>query len=58
VKTALPEGERTLEEAWQRRRQELGTWEPSGGWLNESPAIRRPANRALSFFSRLAESRS
>jgi hypothetical protein len=33
IKTALPEAARTLEQAWQRRRQELAGWQPSGGWL-------------------------
>jgi hypothetical protein len=33
VKTALPEAARALEAAWQRRRQELGGWQPSSGWL-------------------------
>jgi hypothetical protein len=33
LKTALPEAARALEEAWQRRRQELAGWQPSGGWL-------------------------
>ena len=33
VKAALPEAARTLEAAWQRRRQELAGWQPSSGWL-------------------------
>lgn len=33
VKTALPEAAKALEQAWQRRRQELAGWQPSGGWL-------------------------
>lgn len=33
VKTATPEAVKALEQAWQRRRQELGGWQPSNGWL-------------------------
>ncbi|HEY4369418.1 MAG TPA: hypothetical protein VGN07_19450 [Steroidobacteraceae bacterium] len=36
----LPEASRALEQAWQRRRQELAGWQPSGGWLIERNAIR------------------
>jgi hypothetical protein len=32
---ALPEAAKALEQAWQRRRQELAGWQPSGGWLVE-----------------------
>lgn len=35
VKTALPDAAKALELAWQRRRQELAGWQPSGGWLVE-----------------------
>jgi hypothetical protein len=33
VHLALPEASKALEQAWQRRRQELAGWQPSGGWL-------------------------
>lgn len=33
VKAALPDAAQSLERAWQRRRQELAGWQPSGGWL-------------------------
>ena len=33
VHLALPEAAKALEQAWQRRRQELAGWQPSGGWL-------------------------
>jgi hypothetical protein len=33
VKLALPEAAKALEQAWQRRRQELAAWQPSSGWL-------------------------
>ena len=33
VKAALPEAAKALEQAWQRRRQELAGWQPSNGWL-------------------------
>jgi len=33
VQTTLPEAAKTLEQARQRRREELANWEPSGGWL-------------------------
>jgi hypothetical protein len=35
VKTVPHESTKALEDAWRRRRQELGTWHPSGGWLIE-----------------------
>jgi hypothetical protein len=42
VQLALPEAARALEQAWQRRRQELGSWQPSGGWLiDQNIAVRR-----------------
>lgn len=46
VQLALPEAARALEQAWQRRRQELGSWQPSGGWLidqhiDQNAAVRR-----------------
>jgi hypothetical protein len=44
VKTALPETARMLEQAWQRRRQELAGWQPSSGWLiDPRVAARRTA---------------
>lgn len=33
IPLALPEAAKALEAAWQRRRQELGNWQPSNGWL-------------------------
>ncbi len=33
VNTTLPDAARALEQAWQRRRQELAGWQPSNGWL-------------------------
>jgi hypothetical protein len=33
VKAALPDAAKALEQAWQRRRQELAGWQPSNGWL-------------------------
>lgn len=42
VPLALPEAAKALEAAWQRRRQELGDWQPSNGWLIEpAPGVRR-----------------
>jgi hypothetical protein len=42
IPLALPEAAKALEEAWQRRRQELGNWQPSNGWLIEPAAsVRR-----------------
>ncbi len=38
VQTVPPEAARSLELAWQRRRQELGDWRPSRGWLTEMRA--------------------
>jgi hypothetical protein len=40
VKTALPEAAKALEQAWQRRRQELAGWQPSGGWLIDPRLVR------------------
>lgn len=33
LKIAQPEAVKALEQAWQKRRRELGSWQPSGGWL-------------------------
>ena len=33
VQTTSPEAVRTLEQARQRRREELADWQPSAGWL-------------------------
>lgn len=42
VPLALPEAAKALEQAWQRRRQELGNWQPSNGWLvDPAPSVRR-----------------
>jgi hypothetical protein len=38
IPLALPEAARALEEAWQRRRQELAGWQPSNGWLIDPAA--------------------
>ncbi len=35
IPLALPEAAKALEAAWQRRREELGNWQPSNGWLIE-----------------------
>ena len=44
VPLALPEAAKALEEARQRRRQELAGWQPSNGWLIEPiKSIRRSA---------------
>ena len=33
VKLVLPDAAKALEQAWQQRRRELASWQPSGGWL-------------------------
>jgi len=33
VKTVPTEAARALEQAWQKRRQELAGWQPTSGWL-------------------------
>jgi hypothetical protein len=38
VKLVEPEAVKALEQAWQRRRRELASWRPSGGWLLEQRA--------------------
>jgi hypothetical protein len=38
VATVPPELAKTLEQAWQRRREELAGWQPSGGWLIDQQA--------------------
>jgi len=44
VKAALPEAARALEQAWQRRRQELAGWQPTNGWLvDPRTGVRRSA---------------
>ena len=40
VKLALPDAARALEQAWQRRRQELAGWQPSNGWLIDPRMVR------------------
>lgn len=45
VQTTLPEAAKMLEQAWQRRREELANWQPSGGWLAD-PRKARPLVRA------------
>lgn len=45
IPLALPEAAKALEEAWQRRRQELAGWQPSNGWLiDPQEGSRRTAN--------------
>jgi hypothetical protein len=40
----MPETARMLEQAWQRRRQELAGWQPASGWLiDPRVAVRRAA---------------
>lgn len=41
VKTVQPEAAKALEQAWQRRRQELAGWQPTNGWLIEQSLARR-----------------
>lgn len=41
VKAVLPEAAKALEQAWQRRRQELAGWQPASGWLLEPRAEKR-----------------
>jgi len=44
VPLAAPEAAKALEQAWQRRRQELADWQPSGGWLiDQNVAAKRGA---------------
>jgi hypothetical protein len=46
VKISLPEAAKALEQAWQRRRQELAGWQPSNGWLIDPRlAVRNPIVR-------------
>jgi hypothetical protein len=45
IHTTLPEAAKTLELAWQRRREELANWQPSGGWLADQRKA-RPLLRA------------
>jgi hypothetical protein len=45
VKLALPEAAKALEQAWQRRRQELANWQPSNGWLIDPRYVRTIAQR-------------
>jgi hypothetical protein len=41
VKTVLPEAAKALEQAWQKRRQELAGWQPVSGWLLEPKLFAR-----------------
>ena len=41
VKTVLPEAAKALEQAWQKRRQELAGWQPASGWLLEPKSFAR-----------------
>lgn len=41
VKTAGPDATRALEEAWVKRRRELGGWTPSNGWLIDQKTLAR-----------------
>jgi hypothetical protein len=45
IHTTAPEAAKTLEQAWQRRREELANWQPSGGWLADQRKA-RPLARA------------
>jgi hypothetical protein len=44
VKTVLPEAAKALEQAWQKRRQELAGWQPASGWLLEPKLFARRPN--------------
>jgi len=44
VRAMLPEAAKTLEQAWQRRRQELVSWLPAKRWL----VSRSPKGRSQS----------
>jgi hypothetical protein len=44
VKTVPDASTKALEDAWRRRRQELGAWHPSGGWLIERGESRAHAS--------------
>jgi hypothetical protein len=41
VKTVSTEASQSLEQARERRRQELGDWQPSNGWLINAAAVQR-----------------
>ena len=41
VKTVLPEAAKALEQAWQKRRQELAGWQPASGWLLDPKVFAR-----------------
>lgn len=43
VQVCPPADAKVLEAAWQRRRQELGGWQPSNGWLIDPSASDLPA---------------
>lgn len=46
VKTVAPEAAKALEQAWQKRRQELAGWQPATGWLLDPRMFaRRPTTR-------------
>ncbi len=45
VRTVLPEAAKALEQAWQRRRQELAGWQPVNGWLIDRSFARRTVSR-------------
>ena len=51
VQTTLPEAAKTLEQAWQPRREELADWRPSGGWLAEQRKA-RPVYRTTRVLAR------
>ena len=40
IQTTLPDAAKMLEQAWQRRREELADWQPSGGWLADQRKAR------------------
>lgn len=45
VRTVLPEAAKTLEQAWQRRRQELAGWQPAKRWLVGRSLARRAESK-------------
>ena len=47
VNPVLPDAASSLERAWQRRRQELAGWQPSGGWLLKPRTVQRRVPKSL-----------
>jgi hypothetical protein len=46
VQTTPPEAVKSLEQARQRRREELADWQPSGGWLAQRNVARHAPHGA------------